>query len=262
MNRIEFMERLTRLLSDLPENERNEALQYYNDYLDDAGVENEQEVLDALGTPEQLAASIRNGLNDENAVWGEFSEKGFSQQEQESDELIVHERRSEQYEQKAEQAERRADFYDRYRNSETAQDGEGNQAKAYKKKEKNGLSTGAWILIIICAVFAAPVLLPLIIAALVVMVVVAAVAVSVTVALLFAGVICIAAGLWAMITAVVKLFIVPAGAMMAVGISLMIIGIGILLVLAMGWLLGKCFPKMFRGCVNFCSGLINRGRRK
>ena len=49
MNRIDFMRRLELLLSDLPENERREAIQYYNDYLNDAGVENEEEVLEALG---------------------------------------------------------------------------------------------------------------------------------------------------------------------------------------------------------------------
>ena len=64
MNRIDFMRRLELLLSDLPENERREAIQYYNDYLNDAGVENEEEVLEALGTPEELAKSIRDGLRE------------------------------------------------------------------------------------------------------------------------------------------------------------------------------------------------------
>ena len=55
MNRIDFMRRLELLLSDLPENERREAVQYYNDYFNDAGVENEEEVLESLGTPEEVA---------------------------------------------------------------------------------------------------------------------------------------------------------------------------------------------------------------
>ena len=44
MNRTEFMNRLERLLWDIPESERREALQYYNDYFDDAGPENEARV--------------------------------------------------------------------------------------------------------------------------------------------------------------------------------------------------------------------------
>lgn len=42
MNRLEFMRRLEALLSDISQSEREEALQYYNDYLNDAGVENER----------------------------------------------------------------------------------------------------------------------------------------------------------------------------------------------------------------------------
>ena len=42
MNRVEFMETLSRLLQDIPEEDRIDALKYYNDYFDDAGSENEQ----------------------------------------------------------------------------------------------------------------------------------------------------------------------------------------------------------------------------
>lgn len=76
MNRLEFMQRLEALLSDISPSEREEALQYYNDYLNDAGVENEQEVLDGMGSPEQLAKVIKEGLED-NGVEGEFTETGY-----------------------------------------------------------------------------------------------------------------------------------------------------------------------------------------
>ena len=45
MSRWEFMRRLEELLSDISPNEREEALQYYNDYFNDAGKENEKEVI-------------------------------------------------------------------------------------------------------------------------------------------------------------------------------------------------------------------------
>lgn len=76
MNRLEFMKELEALLSDMPQSEREEALQYYNDYLNDAGVENEQEVLDSLGTPQDLAKVIKEGLND-GGEGGEFTETGY-----------------------------------------------------------------------------------------------------------------------------------------------------------------------------------------
>lgn len=77
MSRWEFMRRLEELLSDISPNEREEALQYYNDYFNDAGRENESSVIEALGSPEQVAKIVKEGLL-EGAGQGEFTEKGFS----------------------------------------------------------------------------------------------------------------------------------------------------------------------------------------
>ena len=54
MNRVEFMETLSRLLQDIPEEDRIDALKYYNDYFDDAGSENEQNVIEELESPEKV----------------------------------------------------------------------------------------------------------------------------------------------------------------------------------------------------------------
>jgi uncharacterized membrane protein len=62
MNRKEFMEGLERLLGDLAEEERQSALEYYNDYFEDAGVEYEQEVIKELGSPEHVANTIKAEL--------------------------------------------------------------------------------------------------------------------------------------------------------------------------------------------------------
>lgn len=77
MSRWEFMRQLEELLFDISPSEREEALQYYNDYFNDAGRENEQEVIKALGSPEQVAKIVREGLN-EAAGTGEFTENGFT----------------------------------------------------------------------------------------------------------------------------------------------------------------------------------------
>lgn len=68
MNRTEFMRQLERLLQNIPEAERAEALQYYNDYFDDAGVESEKEVIDALGNPAKVAENIKRDLYGDEAV--------------------------------------------------------------------------------------------------------------------------------------------------------------------------------------------------
>lgn len=62
MKRAEFMRQLESLLQNIPAAEREEALQYYNNYFDDAGGENEQEVIDALGNPARVAENIRRDL--------------------------------------------------------------------------------------------------------------------------------------------------------------------------------------------------------
>ena len=58
MNRNEYMAALRRALSALPEEERASALRYYEEYFDDAGPENEQQVISDLGAPEKVAEQI------------------------------------------------------------------------------------------------------------------------------------------------------------------------------------------------------------
>lgn len=61
MNRLEFLERLEGLLSDVPYTERREALNYYTEYFEDAEKEDE-EVIKTLGSPEEVAHNIREEL--------------------------------------------------------------------------------------------------------------------------------------------------------------------------------------------------------
>ena len=59
MNRVEFLAELEQRLSGIPEEERQAAIQYYADYLADAGEENEAEAIRELGNPEKVAESIK-----------------------------------------------------------------------------------------------------------------------------------------------------------------------------------------------------------
>ena len=58
MRREEFMKELEYLLRDLPVNEREDALAYYENYFDEAGVENESQVIQELGSPASVAEKI------------------------------------------------------------------------------------------------------------------------------------------------------------------------------------------------------------
>lgn len=65
MNKEGFMSSLEGLLADIPEAEREEALQYYNDYFEDAGWENEESVIRSLGSPKKIAENIKAELKGE-----------------------------------------------------------------------------------------------------------------------------------------------------------------------------------------------------
>lgn len=58
MNKHEYLEVLNRELKKIPEEERKNAIQYYIEYFDDAGVENEQRVIMELGHPQEVANVI------------------------------------------------------------------------------------------------------------------------------------------------------------------------------------------------------------
>ena len=57
MNRAEFMKILRSELRRLPEDERNSALEYYEEYFDEAGPQKEQQVLENLGNPKKIAST-------------------------------------------------------------------------------------------------------------------------------------------------------------------------------------------------------------
>lgn len=59
MTREEFLRRLDELLADVTQEERAEAIRFYEEYLDDAGPQQEAQVLEELGSPEKVAAIIK-----------------------------------------------------------------------------------------------------------------------------------------------------------------------------------------------------------
>jgi len=59
MDKSEFMAELDAQLSRIDANERAEAIAFYNEYFEEAGVENEQAVIKELGSPAKAAAQIK-----------------------------------------------------------------------------------------------------------------------------------------------------------------------------------------------------------
>ena len=78
MKKEVFLERLEALLQDIPEEEKRDAIDYYRDYLEEAGPEREEEVLAEFQSPEHIAEVIRTELQSEWRGSGEFTDRGYS----------------------------------------------------------------------------------------------------------------------------------------------------------------------------------------
>lgn len=65
MSKNEFLNQLEALLYDISKEEREEALTYYREYIEDAGLENEEAIVNELGSVESLAKEIKKGSGSE-----------------------------------------------------------------------------------------------------------------------------------------------------------------------------------------------------
>lgn len=148
MNRKEFMFRLESLLQNISPAEREEALQYYNDYFDDAGAENEQTVIETLGDPEKISETIRRDLlREENIRKSTFSDR----------EIIPYGNTE------SDEKERGG------RESWHGQYGESGDAYEPPREREKKASGGTTPLLIVLAVLAAPIWLPVVLGILVVL---------------------------------------------------------------------------------------------
>ena len=269
MDRAEFLNRLEAQLLDVPQAEREEALQYYEDYLNDAGDAGDFDILQELGTPEEVADSIRNGLGQDSSGVGErsygsqssrsgpagenrqdssrsgqagdsgyFSENGYVDREPQKEEL-------QRVKQPAHGDRSDADW----QSADSYADGD---SSAVRRKQP---PVWLWILLI---VFAAPVVLPIAFGLLVAAISVLFALFITGIALLVCGIVCAGAGIWALIQAFTQIAAWPAAAMIGIGISLAAIGIGVLLTLLMGWLIGKVVPTGVRALCNCLHRIVTR----
>ena len=62
MNKKQYLDELSFLLLDIPDEEREDALSFYENYFDEAGIENELKVIKELGEPSKIAAIIKDSI--------------------------------------------------------------------------------------------------------------------------------------------------------------------------------------------------------
>lgn len=227
MNRADFMTQLESLLQNISPTEREEALQYYNDYFNDAGEENEQEVIEALGNPAKVAENIKK------EIYGAGYGEAAYQKAQAADRAIV------QYQSMEKQAQ------------EEAKEQNG-------KKEKKELSPGIIVLLVIGIIMMSPVILGAagsvlgilagLLSAWFGLIVVFGVAAVALILVLFALV----------LTGLVGLFTEPVIGMALIGAGLFCGGLGILFLMLTIAMAGIATPAIFQGLCN----LIKRITKK
>lgn len=253
MNRLEFMRELERLLADISESEREEALQYYNDYLNDAGVENEEEVIASLGSPQKVAETIKAGLSGSDE--GAFTETGYRDYEEEKKNTVV------VREQNNEESGKRSEDESGQQSGQwsTQQNG---QEPPHRQTAKKKMSSGTLLLIIILCILFSPVILGLgagffatvfgIFIALIALVFSLLVgAGALALGLLIAGVVLFGVG-------IAKLFISPLGGIILLAGGMLCIGIGLLFLALAVWMVAKLIPAVIRFIVDIFSGLFHR----
>ena len=78
MRKDAFLKRLEMLLSEISAEEREEAMAFYRGYFEDAGEENEETILAELGSPENVAETIKRDLEmvDMSAAMGNIDFSG------------------------------------------------------------------------------------------------------------------------------------------------------------------------------------------
>ena len=247
MNRKQFMEQLERLLSDISEAERQEALEYF----DDAGPENEGEVIRELGNPGKVAAIIKADLQENSEDYGEYTENGYQDTRvKENGEMPDHYTEVTVYGNGPHRdTGSKENFEDRRKRR--AQRG----YHAEKKQNKAGI-----ILALIVLVFAAPLIKGLFGGVLGILVTLALLPFLLT---FFAGVgsIILVIGAAACIVVGIAMAVsLPPAGILTIGIGCLMMALGLLLLLLTVWFTGKILPAILRKFTGFCSNLLN-GRK-
>jgi uncharacterized membrane protein len=248
MTKLEFMKELESFLLDIPFDEREEALKYYNGYFEDAGEDHEQEIIAELGSPKKVADMIKADLVSNNADLdnrGYFTETGYK-------DTIA---RDEQYEivGAAKTNQNSSDKTDQSAGANYSQSRQPyNNGTSYNNSQNNthntNSNTGMVVLILILAfTVGLPITLPII---------GIVIGVFATIfGLIFgfgaAGIALICAGIALFIAGIIQLS-APLIGLAFIGGGLLVFGIGMLLTMACVALCKTVLPALIKGVVNLC----------
>lgn len=245
MNREEFMKELEYLIQDIPDEDKTDALQYYRDYFDEAGEENEAGIIDEFGSPERIAAIIRADISGNLKDGGEFTDNGYQ---------------DERFRDPNYQMAKRYDLPDVKEGQESSNTGSSHGTGVGNTQPRTSKVLKI-ILIVILLIMASPVIFGVgggivgIVAGLAgVLVAMIAVIGALTIAFLIAGVALFFSG-------IVTVLVSPLNGMLIIGLGVLFLGVGFLFLIIAILFYGKFIPFLFRSIVDGLNKLFHRGGR-
>lgn len=263
MNRAQFMEQLEKLLSDISEAERQEALDYYNSYFDDAGEEQENEVIRELGSPGKIAAIIKADLNESNDGYAEYTERGYEDTRTREDAQMPETRRQNR---EASGAEEDASGSWRRFGRDRAGQGSGRYERSRSRSERGyhadkKRNNAGIILVLILLIFISPLVKGAVGGILGVIVTIAMLPFLIVFALGAAVLGLVIGGIACGVTGIGLCFSNPAAGVLCIGIGCILAAVGLLLLALLVYVAGRLLPKLLRMFTDFCYRLLHRGRK-
>ncbi len=236
MNRQEFLKRLEELLSGISPEEKEEALAYYRNYFEDAGVENEEKVLRELESPEKLAESIRAGLQEDGAYTQPvvLEKSGYGQNQNAAQSQGVHN-----------QEERCRNDYNQGM-SHVAQPSGGSQPD----------NTALIVVLVVVAVVTSPIWLGLLSGIFGLLVGAFGVLLGLTIGFLVGGIACVGVGISYFCVANMPL------GFLTLGCGSLLIAAGLLALLLLVQFCGRFLPWAVRGIVHLFQSIFHSNRKE
>lgn len=261
MNRAEFMKQLEKLLNNISESERKEALEYYESYFDDAGAENESQVIQELGSPGKVAAIIKADLSSDSSEYGEYTERGYQDSRMQNGEMpIVYGKSSDDAgsasSQKAKDSENKEGFQ--------YQDGKNYQSRAqrgYQAPVKKN-ATGNLILIIAIIVLSCWIWGPILLGIGGVIIGVAASLVAGVLCVGIGGACALVCGVVFIVVGIIKCFTAPGLGFLEIALGFASLVLAIFMILLFAWIALKVLPWLVRKTVEICQKLTHRKKSK
>lgn len=246
MNRADFLNRLEDLLNDISVEEKKEAIQFYQDYFDDAGPEHEAEVIQELGSPEQVAALIKADIEDFSEENGEYTETGYKDERFEHREMPV--KKGYRYQQ-AKWSERRAKAEESGEAGEYHYEGDASCQTSAEQKKPWTSPLLKVILLIAIIIAAAPALFGVGAGVIGAVFGVLCGLVGLSLGLVVGSVAILLSGVVVVIAGVVKLFSVMSVGVLAIGIGILMVVLGLVATAGTVKLCFMVYPAMFRGII-------------